>query len=116
MSPYCTRLEKSLTLCKAKESRFPEVPGRALHADLRKYVSRTPPLDRCSLILSKMKCVGAEDGIGPCQRCRRAGVEYVILVRVMCVGDKRFYPVAYLRNIVVDGSLGQSWCRLGFQL
>jgi hypothetical protein len=24
-----------------------------------------------------MKCVGAEDGNQPCQRCRRTGVEYV---------------------------------------
>lgn len=25
----------------------------------------------------QMKCVGAEDGSQPCQRCRRTGVEYV---------------------------------------
>jgi hypothetical protein len=26
-----------------------------------------------------MKCVGAEDGSQPCQRCRRTGVEYVLI-------------------------------------
>jgi hypothetical protein len=26
-----------------------------------------------------MKCVGAEDGSQPCQRCRRTGVEYVLV-------------------------------------
>lgn len=29
-----------------------------------------------------MKCVGAEDGSQPCQRCRRTGVEYVLIQRL----------------------------------
>ena len=32
-----------------------------------------------------MKCVGAEDGTQPCQRCRRTGVEYVIFNAIRSV-------------------------------
>lgn len=56
-----------------------------------------------------MKCVGAEDGQKPCQRCKRANVESVPFFHLLLssISSNRL-PDAFLRNTDEDASPAQS--------
>lgn len=54
-----------------------------------------------------MKCVGAEDGTQPCQRCRRTGVEYVFLMSLFSICPLTLTGV-YSRDTDAVGNRAQS--------
>lgn len=56
----------------------------------------------------QMKCVGAEDGQKPCQRCKRANVEYVTFPFSSAFCSGLSFQGASLKNIVVGASLVRS--------
>jgi len=72
-----------------------------------RYVFAQDSEKHMSAHAAQMKCVGAEDGQNPCQRCKRTGAEYVSADACHGIPTRRF-PGAFSKNIAAAANPAQS--------